>query len=53
MNNNFGVVYTLRGEPERALLSYGRATAACQRLGYLRGLAQAHVNRQQLQSLTV
>ena len=34
-NNNFGVVYTIRWERELALASYGRSTAACQRLGYL------------------
>lgn len=44
VNQNFGVVYTLRGEWDRALVSYERAAVAYQRLGYLRGLAQVHTN---------
>lgn len=44
VNQNFGVVYTLRGEWDRALVSYERAVVAYQRLGYLRGLAQVNTN---------
>jgi tetratricopeptide (TPR) repeat protein len=44
-NNNLGVIYTLLGDREGALASYGRATTAYQRIGYLRGLAQAHQNK--------
>lgn len=43
-NNNLGVLHTLGGDREAALLSYQRAIAAYQKLGYLRGLAQAHHN---------
>lgn len=42
--HNFGVLHTLRGEWDRALVSHERATAAYQRLGHLRGLAQVHNN---------
>ncbi|MBI4408537.1 MAG: tetratricopeptide repeat protein [Gemmatimonadetes bacterium] len=42
--NNLGVVFTLQGAPAQALLSYGRAMTAYQRLGQRRGLAQAHHN---------
>jgi tetratricopeptide (TPR) repeat protein len=44
-NNNLGVIYTLLGDRVAALVSYGRAITAYQRLGYLRGLAQAHQNK--------
>ena len=44
-NNNLGVIHTLLGDRESALAAYGRAIAAYQRLGYLRGLAQAHQNK--------
>ena len=44
-NNNLGVICTLLGDRVGALASYGRAITAYQRLGYLRGLAQAHQNK--------
>lgn len=43
-SNNLGVLHTLQGRPEEAIAAYGRARAACQRLGDRRGLAQAHQN---------
>lgn len=43
-SNNLGVVHTLQGRPDQALAAYGRARAACQRLGDRRGLAQAAQN---------
>ncbi|NIP82958.1 MAG: tetratricopeptide repeat protein, partial [Gemmatimonadetes bacterium] len=41
---NLGVLHTLQGRPEDAIAAFGRARAACQRLGDRRGLAQAHQN---------
>ena len=43
-NNNLGILCTLDGRREEALACYARAVGAYQRLGYLRGLAQAHQN---------
>lgn len=42
--HNFGVLHTVRGEWQRAVVSHQRAAAAYQRLGHLRGLAQVHNN---------
>lgn len=42
--NNLGILCTLGGRLEEALAHYGRAIASYQRLGYRRGLAQAHQN---------
>lgn len=41
---NLGIIYTLAGRREEALATHERAIVAHQRLGYLRGLAQAHNN---------
>ena len=43
-NQNLGIIYTLTDRWEEALASHERAIVAYQRLGYLRGLAQAHNN---------
>lgn len=43
-NNNLGIIYTVHGREAEAVASYERALAAYQRLGYRRGLAQAHHN---------
>jgi tetratricopeptide (TPR) repeat protein len=43
-SNNLGVLANIRGQRETALTCYGRALAAYQRLGYVRGLAQTHHN---------
>lgn len=43
-HNNLGIIFTLQGRWEEALASYGRALAACHRIGDRRGLAQAHQN---------
>lgn len=42
--NNLGVVATLRDELPEALAYYGRAVSAYRRIGYARGLGQAHHN---------
>lgn len=43
-NNNLGVLSSLGTEWEQAVIHYGRAVAAYQRLGYRRGLGQSHQN---------
>ncbi len=43
-NQNLGIIYTLTDRREQALASQERAIIAYQRLGHLRGLAQAHNN---------
>lgn len=43
-SNNLGVLAGVARRYDLALTSYQRALAAYQRLGYLRGLAQAHYN---------
>lgn len=43
-NNNLGIIYTVHGRDAEAIVTYERALAAYQRLGYRRGLAQAHHN---------
>jgi tetratricopeptide (TPR) repeat protein len=42
--NNLGVLANVRGARDRALAWYGRALAAYQRLGSVRGLAETHHN---------
>jgi tetratricopeptide (TPR) repeat protein len=43
-SHNLGAVHALRGDAQSALASYNRALVAYRRLGYLRGMAQAHYN---------
>ncbi len=43
-NQNIGIIQTLTGQREAALASHERAIISYQRLGYMRGLAQAYNN---------
>ncbi|HET7275880.1 MAG TPA: tetratricopeptide repeat protein, partial [Longimicrobiaceae bacterium] len=43
-SNNLGILASIRGRNDEALLSYKRALVAYQKLGSMRGLAQTHHN---------
>ncbi len=43
-NQNLGIIFTLTGRRDSAVATYQRAIVSYRRLGYLRGLAQAHHN---------